>query len=175
MVQTGMRISEVTNFKINWINERDLHIYIQENEKPIKWSPKRESIREVPISEELLKQLKRFIGNKEKGYVFKSQKQKSTKSEITRRTFGRYEYRSLIKKINKISNQTFGKNTGSHIFRHTFASHLLKEKLDIESIRKLLGHNNVRTTYIYIQSLPDYSSWDQVRKIDLMSLNVNLK
>lgn len=182
MVQTGMRVGELVNLKINWINGVDRSIRIQVNEKPIKWKPKRYSVRAVPITETLLNNLKKYIGNRTKGYLFQSQKTKTTiirdGKKITKNTFRRYNYRSIIKIMNKLLIQILGykpKDESTHIFRHTYASRLLKDKIDLESIRKLLGHSDIKTTLNYIRGLPDFSSWDAVRKVDVMDLNVNLK
>lgn len=152
-------------------------IYIQRNTTPIPWAPKRDSQRKVPITETLLMNLKRHLGNRKTGYIFQSQKQRSTirrwdETILTRRTYGRYEYRSIVRKVNKIAIQVLGRSTGTHVFRATYASHLLKAKLDLESIRKLLGHSDIKTTLIYIRALPDYNSWDEVRRVELMELEL---
>ncbi len=122
------------------------------------------------------------IKKRKKGYVIQSQKTKSTITrdgkKITKNTYRRYSYRSIIKKMNKLFFDTFGykpEDESTHILRSTFASHLLKEKLDIESIRKLLGHSSIKTTWIYIRNLPDFSEWDKVRSVELMDLNIQLK
>lgn len=174
MVQTGMRVGELVNFKPNWINWQDKIIHIQKNTKPIKWTPKRESERKVPINDSILKILKRQISNRKTGYVFQSQKWKSTNihgdRRITKRIYGCYTYGSIIRKINNISQKVLEKNIGTHIFRATYALHLLKAKLDLESIRKLLGHSDIKATLIYLRGLPDYNSWDEVRNVELMNL-----
>ena len=42
------------------------------------------------------------------------------------------------------------KNINTHTLRHTFATHLLEEGLDIVSIKELLGHANIETTMVYL-------------------------
>ena len=41
------------------------------------------------------------------------------------------------------------KRVTSHIFRHSYATHLLQNGVDIRSIQELLGHKSVETTMIY--------------------------
>jgi integrase len=68
-----------------------------------------------------------------------------------------------------------GKKIGTHIFRHTYASYLMNDNVDLEKIRKLLGHSTSKTTLIYIQSLPDFSSWEKVRENDLLNIKIKMK
>jgi integron integrase len=70
--------------------------------------------------------------------------------------------RSGIRRRHHIHENTFGRNikqaaekanirkrVTSHIFRHSYATHLLQSGVDIRSIQELLGHKSVETTMIY--------------------------
>ena len=52
--------------------------------------------------------------------------------------------------IRKYKNQAgIKKNITPHTFRHTFATLLLEEDVDIKYIQNILGHSSIMTTQIY--------------------------
>ncbi|RYA23561.1 integron integrase [Malaciobacter halophilus] len=50
---------------------------------------------------------------------------------------------------NAVKKSNIDKRVTSHIFRHSYATHLLQNGTDIRSIQELLGHKSIETTMVY--------------------------
>ena len=89
--------------------------------------------------EKLRTDLKNIIAGKEKNdFVFDSNRG----GKLTTRSFQKV-FETALKKTNIKKDATF------HSLRHSFATHLLENGVDVRYVQELLGHANIRTTQIY--------------------------
>ncbi|WP_436515423.1 site-specific tyrosine recombinase/integron integrase [Ekhidna sp. To15] len=132
LYSAGLRIGEVINLQIKSIDSDRMKIFIKGG-KGVK-------DRYVPLSGKQLALLRAYYReHKPKDYLFEGQNKESKYSASSANKFiKRYAIKAGIKK--KVS---------SHIFRHSFATHLLEDGIDVRIIQKLLGHNSVKTTMLY--------------------------
>ena len=59
------------------------------------------------------------------------------------------------------------KKVSAHTFRHSFASHLVMANFDIKTVQEMLGHSDIRTTMIYLQTVPARTKKDRRSPLDL--------
>lgn len=75
---------------------------------------------------------------------------------------GRISYNYMRKIISEISKKA-GVRFHAHMARHTYATTILKAGVSPESVRKLLGHESLSTTQIYLH-LDQSDAIDEVRR-----------
>lgn len=104
--------------------------------------------RYVPLSKHLIRGLKVYIeAEKPKTYLFNGQPVARAGGDFD----SRYSQRGVqwaVKQASKAAGIT--KDVCVHTLRHTFATHLLEDGLDIITLKNLLGHENIETTMEYL-------------------------
>jgi site-specific recombinase XerD len=64
---------------------------------------------------------------------------------------GRYSVKGLSWVMREaLKKTTIKKDVNLHSLRHSFATHLLEDGVNILAIKELLGHANITTTMIYL-------------------------
>jgi len=127
----GLRVSEIINLKIKDINLAELVIHIK--------GAKGNKDRITVLPEKLTENIKKLISNKKlDDYVFTSERG----GKLTERTAQKV-FENALQKAGIQKEATF------HSLRHSFATHLLENGIDVRYVQELLGHANIRTTQIY--------------------------
>lgn len=140
-LETGIRCTELCNIKLEDIHENHITIMFGKNHKS----------RVVPITPILNKALMRYNRVRESYFGDKHVDPQFFLSYRGRQ----FNNSSIEKVINKRSVGIEGVRTSPHTLRHTWAQAQLKMGTDIYTISRLCGHENIRTTQIYLESLRD--------------------
>ena len=127
---TGIRREELINIKIEDISFGG---------RVIKIIGKRNKERIIPMLPSLSSNILGYINEKDPEiYLFESSKSKKLSISTIYRIINKY-FRIVSSKV-KIS---------PHVLRHTFATHMLNNGADINTIKEILGHNSLSSTQIY--------------------------
>lgn len=141
LYSTGLRVSELVNLKVSDLNLDDKTGWVRRG--------KGSKDRLFVISESLAKELKEYLESrgKENEYVFSKDRPLTTRN---------------IQKIIKGARDRagIGKKTTPHTLRHSFATHLLEQGVDIRVIQAMLGHSSLSTTQVYT-----HISSEQLKKV----------
>ena len=133
---TGARVYEITNIRIDCIdfNTGTLRImgkggkerYVRIGEEAV-----------IILLREYYKENEAAI--KKSGYLFVNSKgNRYTEQSV----------RLMLKKYVKAAG--IERNITPHMFRHSFATYLIEEGVDVSCVQQILGHSSIKTTQIYI-------------------------
>jgi integrase/recombinase XerD len=129
----GLRGQEVINLKISDIDFERKTIHIRQS--------KYKKDRILPLSEYMAKGLHKYIAAEHPHIWLFNGKEPD----------GRYSVRGLSWVMRETLRKTsIKKDVNLHSLRHTYATHLLEEGLNIVTLKELLGHAEITTTMIYL-------------------------
>ena len=131
LLYTGMRISEALALTIDDVDMDTDWIHIRNG--------KGGKARSIPINRKLKDKLEDYVQWRTPSKQFFATKKTGTLSSGT------------VQAVIRETRERLGckKKITPHVFRHSFASELVKKDANIVSISKLLGHSNLKTTSVY--------------------------
>jgi integrase/recombinase XerC len=133
---TGMRISELANLKHSDVDFFLCQIKVSGKRNKERIIPMTENIRQV--LEEYISRKKVFFPNPENDCLFFTSK--GTKISTKSIYLG-------VKRSLSMGGVTGKSNP--HVLRHTFATHILNNGADLNSVKEILGHASLSATQIY--------------------------
>src|SRR3989344_140596 len=143
---TGMRVSEIVNLKINDLSFKEKVGYVRQAKG------RKDRMFNIPVL--IFTLLENHVSKqKEKGSEYLFSGSLGNNGKLTERN---------IQKIvsNSCRKAEINKKVSPHTLRHSFATHLLENSVDIRKIQELLGHADLSTTQIYT-----HVSTEELKKI----------
>jgi len=140
LYSSGLRVSELVNLKLNDIDYE---------ENLIRCIGKGNKERIVPIGETAIHYLKTYIKTA-RFYMQNIKSNRSTEFCFLNKNgtkLSRQGFWKILKKYEKEFN--FNKRIYPHLFRHSYATHMLERGADLRVVQELLGHSSISTTEIY--------------------------
>ena len=133
MLNAGLRVSEVTNIKPADINLTNRKLKVVEG--------KGNKDRLIKLRIEIIDILKAWenIRPKKVEYYFTTLEGKQLNRQYIYMMIKRYSVRAGI-----------NKRISPHTLRHTFATDYYRQTKDLETLARIMGHSNIKTTDIYI-------------------------
>ena len=140
----GLRISEIVSLKISDIDSERMNIHVQQGKggkdrfallSPVLLGKLRDWWRYAKANNRIL----------DGGWLFPGQ---NPVNPMSARTLSRVCQAAA-------KDAEIEKHVSMHLLRHSFATHLLEQKVDIRVIQVLLGHSRLDTTTLYAQVATD--------------------
>ena len=108
----------------------------------------------IKITDEVRKIFDLYIGGKEKDeYILPIIKRVSAKEQYKDIQGARKRFNKKLKKLATLCD--IEDDLTSYVSRHSFATRAKNLGIPIASISDMLGHQNIKTTEVYLDSLPD--------------------
>lgn len=145
LYSTGVRKSELI-----YIKERDIDF----GNKTLKVLGKRNKERFVPLLESVIIKIKQY-------QILKDEFSKDAEELLITENGNKLSKSLVYGVINSyFSNVSTKTKKSPHILRHSFATHLLNEGANLNSVKELLGHSSLASTQVYT-----HNSLEVIKKV----------
>ena len=134
---TGMRLSELINLK---------HLDFMPAERQVKVFGKRSKERICPLNDYIINRYNEYLElKKQQGFDVSSQAWLLV-TDKGEKLYGKFVYRKITHYLDEVTSID---KKSPHVLRHTFATQMLNNGADLNSIKELLGHASLSATQVY--------------------------
>jgi integrase len=141
-LKTGLRLGELRGLRWEDIDLKKGELTVNRSayRHDCFVSPKSNKTRVIPLCEQAFSMLNARLCKK--GFVFTEKKGVHLKNM------------NCYRKLRQICEEAGLRRIGWHVFRHSFASHLIMSGAHLKAVQELLGHSDIQTTMIYAHLSP---------------------
>ncbi len=151
---TGVRVSELTGLELD-------NLYFEIGFIRVLGKGHKERL--VPVGKMAQSAIEFYLEKVREKFINPENKSKTENKLFLNQRGGPISRMSIWNIVNKYAQKAkIKKNVYPHIFRHSFATHLLEGGADLRAVQEMLGHSSINTTEIYTHV--DRSLLHQVHK-----------
>ena len=133
---SGLRLSELTSLDLSALDLAD---------RTVRVTGKGSKTRVLPIGRFAVEALRRWLGERAA-----LPKRTDSAAVFISRSGRRLSVRAVQRRVGEWARrQGLRVTMHPHVFRHSFATHLLESSADLRGVQELLGHADIGTTQIY--------------------------
>jgi len=136
----GLRCSELCNLKIADLDFDRYTLHVRQG--------KYKKDRYVPMPRFLIEDLKSYIKTTQSQIWLFPLRSGSGLTQTSELCHSRRGIQWIVSQAKR--KASIAKQVSTHTLRHSYATHLLEDGLDILSIKELLGHERIETTMVYL-------------------------
>jgi integrase/recombinase XerD len=133
-VYLGLRQQEMAGLEVGHIDLGDADVFVR---------GKGQVDRYVPIPKKFFQDLEWWCRFRKRGLLLRSSQNKRLRGSVMN---------DRLKRLARIAG--LDKHLHCHVLRHTFATRLLEEGVDLVTVKELLGHASISTTIRYTHCTP---------------------
>ncbi len=128
LYSTGLRVSELVSLNVEDVDFDNLRVKVRRKGGKVMY---------VPFSQRVVQYLVEYLNKRETGPLFLNRYGRRISDRMVRKIVKKYAIHSIFKDISP------------HTLRHTKATHLLNNGMDLRLLQRFLGHSSIRATQIY--------------------------
>ena len=149
LYSTGMRAAEILGLDLADVDLRNAMVSVV---------GKRNKQRLIPLHPELLRELEDYMLARETVLGGKPEDSALFIEECSGKRIAYPKLRVIVR--DALSRVTIQSKRSPHVLRHSFATSMLNNFADLQSVKELLGHSSLKTTAIYT-----HTTFEELKKM----------
>ena len=134
---TGLKVTELIELKLNQVNSTLQYMRIHDKDRE----------RVIPFGEFAKQALENYLENARPILVSGIEDEEYLFLNYSGQPMTRQGFWKIIKNYGEQAG--FDVGLTPHVFRHSFAAHMVENGADLKSLQELLGHSDISTTQVY--------------------------